>query len=77
MTRTVRSEEQAAALKPEYVAPLIAALCYENAPVTGSLYEAGCGWFAQTRWQRARGVDFPHDKGAPTPEAVYKVRSAQ
>ncbi|KAF2424511.1 NAD(P)-binding protein [Tothia fuscella] len=74
MTRTVRSEDQVAALKPEYVAPLIVALTCEHAPVTGKLYEAGCGWFGETRWERARGVDFPHDKGVPpTPEEVFQA----
>lgn len=73
MTRTVRSEEQVQALKPEYVAPLVAVLCHENAPVTGKLYESGSGWFAQTRWERARGVDFDCEKGAVTPEEVLGV----
>jgi multifunctional beta-oxidation protein len=74
MTRTVRSEEEVQALKPEYVAPLIAALCSDSCPdPTGRLYESGSGWFAQTRWHRARGVDFPHDEGIPSPEAVFKA----
>lgn len=73
MTRTVRSEDQVQALKPEYVAPLIAALCHDNAPVTGKLYESGSGWFAETRWERARGVDFDHEKGVVTPETVLGV----
>jgi multifunctional beta-oxidation protein len=74
MTRTVRPEEEVLALKPDYVAPLIAALCSDKAPVpTGALYESGSGWFACTRWQRARGVEFPHGQGVPSPEAVHKV----
>lgn len=77
MTRTVRPESEVQAMKPEYIAPLVAALCSENPPSTGALYEAGCGWFAATRWQRARGVDFPHEKGVPSVEAVAKVRHQQ
>jgi multifunctional beta-oxidation protein len=74
MTRTVRSEEQVQAMKPEYVAPLIAVLCSDKCPTpTGKLYESGSGWFAETRWQRTRGVDFPHDKGVPSAEAVLEV----
>lgn len=73
MTRTVWAEEQVNQIKPELVAPLIAALCSEQAPATGQLYEAGSGSFAATRWQRARGVDFEHEKGVPEVEDVAKV----
>ena len=62
-------------LKPDYVAPLVAALCSEKPPTTGQLYEAGSGYFAATRWQRARGVDFDYDKGMVSVEEVSKVRS--
>ena len=73
MTRTVRPEDEVLAMKPEYVAPLVAALCSEKPPAAGQLYEAGTGWFAATRWQRARGVDFEHEKGVPEVEEVGKV----
>jgi multifunctional beta-oxidation protein len=73
MTRTVRPESEVQMLKPEYVAPLVAALCSENPPASGQLYEAGSGWFAATRWQRARGVDFELEKGIPLAEDVAKV----
>ena len=74
MTRTVWAEDQVGLVKPEYVAPLIAALCSEKPPATGQLYEAGSGSFKHTRWQRARGVDFDFNKGVPEVEAVAKVR---
>ena len=73
MTRTVWPEEMVQAVKPEYVAPLVAALCSEKPPATGQLYEAGSGWFAATRWQRARGVDFEYKNGIPQVEEVAKV----
>ena len=74
MTRTVRPEEEVQAMKPEYVAPLVAALCSDKPSTpTGKLYESGSGWFASTRWQRTRGVDFPHEKGVPSAESVFKV----
>ena len=74
MTRTVRSEGEVQAMKPEYVAPLVVLLCSDKVPgSSGSLYEAGTGWFAHTRWQRTRGVDFPLDRDVPGPEAVLKV----
>lgn len=70
MTRTVWAEDQVGQIKPEFVAPLIAALCSEKPPAAGQLYEAGSGSFKHTRWQRARGVDFDFNKGVPTVEQV-------
>jgi NAD(P)-dependent dehydrogenase (short-subunit alcohol dehydrogenase family) len=75
MTRTVRPAGEVDAMRPEYVAPMIALLCSDVCPTpTNGLYECGIGWFGQTRWQRARGVDFPIDDGVPSAEAVAKVR---
>ena len=74
MTRTIWTEEMVDAIKPELVAPLVAALCCETPPpATGQLYEAGSGAFMAYRWQRARGVDFEHEKGVPEVEDVAKV----
>lgn len=73
MTRTVWAEDQVGAIKPEFVAPLVAALCSEKPPSSGQLYESGAGSFAATRWQRARGVDFELAKGVPEVEEVAKV----
>jgi len=62
-----------AGTKPEYIAPLVLALCSDKLPTpTGGLYESGGGWIAKTRWQRTRGEDFPLDKKL-TPEDVLKA----
>lgn len=63
MTRTIWPEREVQTLKPDYVAPLVAVLCSGKPPATGQTFEAGAGWFACTRWQRARGVDFEFKKG--------------
>lgn len=76
MTRTVWSEENVRQVKPEYVAPVVAALCSERPPATGQLFESGCGWIGATRWQRARGVDFEHENGIPSVEQLAEVSSA-
>ncbi|ETI20535.1 hypothetical protein G647_08572 [Cladophialophora carrionii CBS 160.54] len=73
MTRTVWPEENVRLVKPDYVAPLVAALCSERPPATGQIFESGCGWIGATRWQRARGVDFEHDKGVPSVEQVAEA----
>ncbi len=75
MTQTVWTPEHVDSVKPEFVAPLIAALCSEKPPATGQLFEAGSGSFSMTRWQRARGIDFEHEKGVPEVEDVAKVQS--
>ncbi|KAJ9613938.1 hypothetical protein H2200_002074 [Cladophialophora chaetospira] len=70
MTRTVWPEENVQLMKPEYVAPVVAALCSERPPATGQIFESGGGWIGATRWQRARGFDFEHEKGVPSVEEV-------
>lgn len=71
MTRTILPEEMVQAFKPEYIAPLVVALCAEKGPKppTGGLFEVGSGWVGQTRWQRSGGVGFPIDVKL-TPEAI-------
>ena len=59
LTETVLPQEMVAALKPEYVAPLVAYLCHENCEVTGQLFEVGAGWVSHLRWQRSKGAFFP------------------
>lgn len=73
MTRTIMPEEMVQAFKPEYVAPLVVALCSDKVPepATGNLYEVGSGWQAQTRWQRSGGHGFPVDVTL-TPEHVLQ-----
>ncbi|EGF82045.1 hypothetical protein BATDEDRAFT_86773 [Batrachochytrium dendrobatidis JAM81] len=61
MTATVMPPEMVEALKPEYVAPLIAFLAHESNTDTGSIFEVGSGWISKVRWQRTGGVGFPVD----------------
>lgn len=61
MTETVMPKELVEALKPDYVAPLVAVLCHEKCPETGSLFEVGAGYIAKQRWQRTKGILFPVD----------------
>lgn len=72
MTKTIMPEELVQAFKPEYIAPLVLALCSDKVPnPTGGLYEVGSGWIGQTRWQRSGGHGFPVDVPL-TPEEVAK-----
>ena len=72
MTRTIMPEEMVQAFKPDYIAPLVLALCSDKCPdPTGGLYEVGSGWCGRTRWQRAGGHGFPVDVPL-VPEEVVK-----
>ncbi|KAI1409581.1 NAD(P)-binding protein [Hypoxylon sp. FL1857] len=73
MTRTILPEELVQAFKPDYIAPLVLALCSDKVPKnpTGYLYEVGSGWCGRTRWQRSGGVGFPIDVKL-APEEVAK-----
>jgi 3-hydroxyacyl-CoA dehydrogenase/3a,7a,12a-trihydroxy-5b-cholest-24-enoyl-CoA hydratase len=72
LTRTVMTPEQLAPMGPELVAPVVAWLCHENCKETGGLFEAGGGWIAKLRWERARGAVLCGD-AAQTPEAVAQT----
>jgi multifunctional beta-oxidation protein len=73
MTRTILPEEMVQAFKPDYIAPLVVALCSDKVPndPTGGLFEVGSGWVGRTRWQRTGGYGFPVDVKL-TPEAVLQ-----
>lgn len=58
MTETVMPKELVDALRPEFVAPLVAVLCHETCPENGSLFEVGAGYICKDRWQRSNGVLF-------------------
>ena len=68
MTETVMPPELVNALKPEFVAPLVAYLAHESCPESGSLYEVGAGYIAKQRWNRSQGVLLSIDN--INPEAV-------
>lgn len=72
MTATIMPEEMVQAFKPDYIAPLVLALCSDKCPdPTGGLYEVGSGWAGRTRWHRAGGHGFPVDVPL-VPEEVVK-----
>ncbi len=55
MTETVFPPNLLAALKPEYVSPLVLRLCHESSDESGGLFEVGGGFYGKLRWERARG----------------------
>jgi hypothetical protein len=73
MTARVMPEEMLNALKPEFVAPVVAFLVHESCEDSGGLFEMGAGWVAKLRWARAKGATMPATDASP--EAVKKMWS--
>ena len=64
------SEEAAAAMAPEFVAPMAAFLAHESCPVNGEIYQAGGGRFA--RMFLASTPGYVHEGSSPTVEDVAR-----
>jgi 3-hydroxyacyl-CoA dehydrogenase/3a,7a,12a-trihydroxy-5b-cholest-24-enoyl-CoA hydratase len=75
MTETILPPDVVAALKPEFVSPLVAWLCHESCEETGALFEVGGGFVGKLRWERAEGALFRLSR-AMTPEGVESKWSA-
>ena len=57
-------------LKPEFVAPFVAAVTHPDGPdASGKVYEVGAGYIAEIRWERSKGHVFKTDETF-TPSAV-------
>jgi len=63
MTETVMPPDLVAALKPDFVAPLVAYLCHESCKENGQIFEVGAGWIGKLRWQRTAGAFLDNKKG--------------
>jgi len=64
------SEEMAAQMSPDLVAPLVAYLAHEECPVSGEIYAAGAGRFARIFLATTDG--YVHDTAGPTIEDVAR-----
>ncbi|XP_077376877.1 peroxisomal multifunctional enzyme type 2 [Festucalex cinctus] len=70
LTETVMPPDLVAALKPEYVAPMVLWLCHEQCQESGGLFEVGAGWIGKLRWERTQGCITRQRNQPMTPEAV-------
>ncbi|KAM0596827.1 hypothetical protein ACHAP1_004536 [Verticillium nonalfalfae] len=57
MTKTILSDEVSKLFQPAHVAPIVSALAsHVTAPsISGGVFEAGSGWFGNTRWEVLKG----------------------
>ena len=70
LTETVLPPDLVAALRPDFVAPLVAYLVSDECADSGRVFELGAGWMSTVRWQRSPGHTFPHGDAPPTVEQV-------
>jgi multifunctional beta-oxidation protein len=72
MTETVMPPDVLAALRPEWIVPIVAVLCHKsNTSETGSIFEAGGGHVSKMRWERSSGLVLRPDD-TYTPGAILK-----
>ncbi len=57
-------------LRPEFVAPIVLYLCSEQCPISGSIYNAGMGYFSRAAVVSGPGTVVGDGKEIPSPEAV-------
>merc|ERR1719446_2007990 len=69
MTETVLPKDVLKQMQPEAVVPLAMALCHEGSSINGEVIEAGGGWFAKIRINRAKGAFL---SGAISPEQIQE-----
>ena len=70
MTETIMPPDMLANLKPEFVAPFVAAVTHPDGPeASGKIYEVGAGYISEIRWERSKGHVFKTDETF-TPSAV-------
>ncbi|KAJ3487668.1 hypothetical protein NLG97_g6355 [Lecanicillium saksenae] len=69
LTNTVLTPELLAALKPEFVVPLVGVLVHKDNKDTGGIYEVGGAFAAKLRWQRSEGLILKPD-ASYTPGAI-------
>ncbi|KIJ67079.1 hypothetical protein HYDPIDRAFT_174325 [Hydnomerulius pinastri MD-312] len=70
MTETILSPEMLANLKPDFVAPFVAAVCHPEGPnPSGRVFEVGAAFVAEIRCERSKGAIWKTDESF-TPSAV-------
>lgn len=70
LTEDVTPPELFKKMKPEFVAPLALYLCSEKCPVTGSIYNAGMGFFNRAAVVTGSGLALGDAKNPPTVEDI-------
>ncbi len=70
LTEDILPPELFEKLRPEFVTPMVLYLCSEQCPVTGSIYNAGMGYFNRAAIVTGPGAVIGDGKEVPSPEAV-------
>ncbi|XP_033124168.1 peroxisomal multifunctional enzyme type 2-like [Anneissia japonica] len=73
LTETVMTSDMVDALKPFYIAPIVAYLCHDTCNENGGIFECGAGWYAKLRYQRSKGVVVRKKGVKYTPEEICRT----
>jgi len=73
LTAQVMPEKLIEALKPEFVAPLVAYLCSEECQETGFIYSVGGGYFSRVAYFEGEGVYLGSDKDISIEDVQSKM----
>ena len=70
LTEGILPPEMFQRLRPQFITPLVLYLCAEQCPVTGSVYNAGGGYFNRAALAVGPGVNLAAGEEPPSPEQV-------
>ncbi|AFM24350.1 SDR family oxidoreductase [Desulfomonile tiedjei] len=72
LTEDILPPDLSEKLKPEFVTPLVMFLCSEQCPVTGSIYNAGMGYYNRAAIVTGPGVVLGDGQTIPTAEEIAR-----
>ncbi|MDY6904317.1 MAG: SDR family NAD(P)-dependent oxidoreductase [Thermodesulfobacteriota bacterium] len=72
LTEDIMPPEIFEKMKPEYIVPMVAWLCSEACDKTGSIYNAGMGYYSKAAILTGKPVQIGSNEQLPTPEDIHK-----
>lgn len=70
LTEDIMPPDLFAKMKPEFVAPMVLYLCSDKCNESGSIFNAGMGYYNRAAFYTGPGISLSKDKEPPTPEDI-------